>query len=415
MFIDEVKVKLIAGKGGNGLVSYRQEKYVEYGGPWGGNGGRGGSIFFIGDENKSTLLDFKYLSIIKAPAGENGASNNCQGAQGEDTFLKVPLGTIIYNTRTNACLGEILTTGQSLKVAAGGKGGRGNTFFATNKNKCPDFAENGDLGEEIEVRLLLKMIADIGLIGLPSVGKSSIISTITNSKSKVADYPFTTLEPHLGVLNYYNVSISITDLPGLIEGASHGEGLGLEFLKHIERVRAFFHVLDASSEHIKEDYEILRNELGQYNKILLSRREIIVVNKIDLVSSETIKNIKKIFKGQEIIFISILRYENIELIKKIAYQVYNETKKIELDLATQIEEKINFEILKVEIKDNIFYVTGDNLKIQYQRSNLDNEYSLKRFMRIIRSMGIDDILKEKGAVDGDTINIYGFEFQYYLE
>jgi GTP-binding protein len=417
MFIDEVKITLIAGAGGDGTVSYRREAHVENGGPFGGNGGKGGDVYLVGDSNTSTLLDFKYFKEIKADSGVRGGTKNKTGAMGENKYLRVPLGTAVYNQINNEFIGEVTTDGELLLVARGGKGGRGNTSFASNKNKCPDYAEKGDPGETLEARLVLKMVCDIGLIGLPSVGKSSIINTITRSKSKVGDYPFTTLSPNLGVLEVKDKAIIVADLPGLIENASLVEGLGLDFLKHIERSRAFVHVLDATSTDILKDYNTVRLELEKYNKSLILRNELIVVNKIDLVTDKDIKKITKIFKDKDICFISVYAYKNIDtLISKIV-SLYNISKNVN-PISEISHEEVGRELsneLYVTRENNIFVVTGEKLKLYFDRTTLANEYSLNRFINIIKKMGIEEKLVEAGARDGDTVSIYGFEFDFYQD
>jgi GTPase len=282
MFIDEVTVEVFGGKGGNGMASYRREKYVEYGGPWGGNGGHGGSVIFVGDEGKNNLIDLRYQRHIRAKNGENGMSKGMHGKNAEHRYIRVPLGTVVYSENKSFFLGEITEDGQKLVVARGGKGGRGNIAFATAKNSAPDYAENGDPGEIRKLHIELKVIADVGLVGYPSVGKSTLISVVSNARPKIAEYHFTTLQPNLGMVYVGEESFVLADLPGLIEDAHQGHGLGIRFLKHIERCKVFLHVLDITREDPYQDYVKINHELEMYDEALLERPQIVVINKIDM-------------------------------------------------------------------------------------------------------------------------------------
>ena len=267
MFIDEVTVEVFGGRGGNGMASYRREKYVEYGGPWGGNGGNGGSVIFVGDEGKQNLIDLRYQRHIRAKNGVNGMSKGMHGANAEHRYIKVPLGTIVYSEDKSFVLGEITAHGQELVVAKGGKGGRGNMAFATARNSTPSFAENGDPGDIRKLHIELKVLADVGLVGYPSVGKSTIISVVSKARPKIASYPFTTLQPNLGMVYIGDDdSFVLADLPGLIENAHQGHGLGIRFLKHIERCRVFLHVLDITRDDPYDDYLKINEELKQYDE-----------------------------------------------------------------------------------------------------------------------------------------------------
>ncbi|OHE27713.1 MAG: GTPase ObgE, partial [Tenericutes bacterium GWA2_38_26] len=286
MFVDEITVEVYGGRGGNGLAVYRREKYIEYGGPWGGNGGHGGSVIFVGDEGMSTLIDLRYKRHIKAKPGQNGMTKGCHGRGAEDTYVRVPLGTIVYTENKETKIGEITHQGQELVVARGGKGGRGNMALATHRNPAPDYAENGDPGVTRKILVELKVLADVGLVGYPSVGKSTLISVVSNAKPKIAEYPFTTLQPHLGMVTVGEESFVIADLPGLIENAHLGFGLGIRFLKHIERCRIFLHVVDLTRENPYEDYLKINHELEMYNPELLKRPQIVVANKMDMPGND---------------------------------------------------------------------------------------------------------------------------------
>jgi GTP-binding protein len=308
MFIDQVKVHLKAGNGGNGIVSFRREAHVPLGGPFGGDGGKGGDIIFEVDTNKSTLLDLRYNKKIVAENGEQGKNKRMHGADGRDIIIKVPLGTLIKNDDTGALLADLKHVGQRAIVAKGGKGGRGNCHFKSAKNPAPEYAEKGEAGDDINVKIELKLLADVGLVGFPSVGKSSLISVISAAKPKIADYHFTTLTPNLGVVKAEDYSYVVADLPGMIEGASEGIGLGDKFLKHASRCRVVCHVLDMAQvdfRDVVEDYKIIRNELKNYDENLYNKYELIVANKMDLPGSkENLERFKKEYPELEIIQVS---------------------------------------------------------------------------------------------------------------
>lgn len=414
MFVDEVVVEVYGGRGGHGMTSFRREKFIAFGGPSGGNGGNGGNVIFIGDEGKVTLTDFRYQRHIKAPAGENGKSKGMHGANAGNTYVKVPLGTIVYNYDTSEKIGEITFHEEELIVAKGGRGGRGNIAFATNKNKAPRFSENGDKGQTLKIKVDLRVLADVGIIGFPSVGKSTFISVISNAKPKIADYPFTTLAPNLGMVRHYDKDFVVADLPGLIENASEGLGLGLKFLKHIERCRIFLHVVDVTTENPLDSYNIINNELGKYNKDLLNRKQIVVLNKIDAVSEEELENIAKSFKDLEVMSISAATRTGVnELLSRIVEELDNIP-------AITYDEKIHevYELnesddeVYITREDGIFYVTGTNVELYYERTNFGEEEGIARFARQLRTLGVETKLREAGAHDGDTVNVYGYEFDF---
>jgi GTPase len=294
MFIDYAEIEVCAGKGGNGAVTFRREKYVPKGGPSGGNGGRGGNVIIKAYHNLATLLDFRYKKIYKAENGEPGGSWLRDGKDGEDILIKVPVGAIIKNAKTKKIIADLDEDGKEIIIAKGGKGGKGNSNFATPTNQAPRFAEDGKPGEEIKLILELKLIADVGLVGFPNAGKSTLISKISAAKPKIADYPFTTLEPNLGIVNYKDFkSFTVADIPGIIEGAHEGKGLGIKFLRHIERTKILLFLIDITSENYQEQYNILLNELKSHSKILAEKTKIVSLSKADLVTEEEIKKISK--------------------------------------------------------------------------------------------------------------------------
>ncbi|MEW6005337.1 MAG: GTPase ObgE [Stygiobacter sp.] len=318
MFIDYTKIFIKAGDGGNGAVAFRREKYVPKGGPAGGNGGRGGNVIFIADQNLNTLLDFRYKKHYNAENGQPGGSSLKDGRNGKDIYIKVPVGTIIKDAQTEELIFDLDENGKEFVAAKGGKGGKGNANFATPTNQTPRFAENGKPGEEREIILELKLIADVGLVGFPNAGKSTLISTISEAKPKIADYPFTTLEPNLGIVRYKDYkSFTVADIPGIIEGAHQGKGLGLKFLRHIERTKILLIMIDATSETYQKDFETLINELNSFSKVLNSKKKLLAFSKADLLDEEELKKLSKRkikgYKGKIIIFSSATNF-NIPLL-----------------------------------------------------------------------------------------------------
>ena len=341
MFIDIAKIELKAGKGGDGCVSFRREKYEPDGGPYGGDGGDGGSVIFISDEGVRTLMDFRYKKHYFAQNGENGKTKKQYGKKGEDLIVKVPVGTLIKDFETNRVIHDFKIKDDKFIVAKGGRGGKGNARFATSTRQAPRFAQPGTKGEERTIKLELKLIADVGLVGLPNVGKSSLLSVLSDAKPKIANYHFTTLEPNLGVCRVEeNKSFVIADIPGLIEGASEGIGLGFEFLKHVERTRLLVHVLDVSGIEGRdpiEDYNTIYNELKLYNENIKNKKEIIVANKIDLLTSDdNLKRVKEYFKDRTVLEISAVTQKGV---KELKYKIFEELSKIEIDYETMEEEE----------------------------------------------------------------------------
>ena len=319
-FLDQVKIYVKAGNGGSGSASFRREKFVEFGGPDGGDGGKGGSVIFIVDRNLNTLIDFKYQQHFKAEHGQDGKNKKKTGKSGKDLILKVPVGTQIFEEDNNTLIDDLTKTDQKVCVANGGEGGMGNTRFKSSTNRAPRKKTNGNIGESFWIWLQLKVIADIGIVGMPNSGKSSLLSVLTNAKPKIADYPFTTINPNLGIITYNNKEVTLADIPGLIEGAHEGVGLGDKFLKHIERCKNILHLIDITNDNLLENYSKVRKELFKYDNILTKKGEIIVFNKIDMVSNEEINNKIDIFSKKirkKIYTISALKHEGLSTIKKI--------------------------------------------------------------------------------------------------
>ncbi len=427
MFVDQVKISLKAGDGGNGITAYRREKYVPFGGPAGGDGGRGASVVFQVDEGLRTLMDFRYQRHFKAKKGENGQSSNMHGKNAEDLVLKVPPGTIVKDVETEQTLADLVEHGQSAVIAKGGRGGRGNSRFATPKNPAPDFSENGEPGEEIEVTLELKLLADVGLVGFPSVGKSTLLSIVSKAKPKIGAYHFTTIQPNLGVVVTPDQrSFVMADLPGLIEGASEGVGLGHQFLRHVERTKVIVHVIDMSGLEGRdpyEDYTIINQELKAYAQRLEERPQIIVANKMDIPEAydqlEQFK--KKLNQPVKIIPISSYTRENID---QLLYEIANTLDKVkDVDFsATEEDIGVNRVVYKhtpsqdqfkiTRDDDGAYVVSGNAIERMFKMTDFNSDPAVRRFARQMRSMGIDDALRERGAENGDVVRILGGEFEF---
>ncbi len=423
MFIDEVKLEVHGGKGGDGIVAYRRELKVEMGGPFGGSGGKGGSIIFVGDEGLSTLLDLKYMKVLKALPGEKGKNKGMQGANAKNTYVRVPLGTTIYDEDTNQVIADITRNKEEAIVALGGRGGRGNMAFATGINKCPDFCEKGEPGQIRYIRCELKVLADCGLVGFPSVGKSTLLSRLSAAKPKIAAYHFTTLVPQLGMVSVQDGrSFVLADLPGLIEGAHQGAGLGLQFLKHIERCRVIIHVIDMAGSEGRDpynDYLIINKELENYKMNLSKRPQVVVANKMDLPQAK--ENLEKFIAKTNLKVIPISAYNNYNL-DELKYKVADllaETKPFSLFEEDEIAPEVTYEYKEDEPmfyvekdKDGIYNVKGDKLYRIFQMTNFENESSMNRFARQLRSFGVDDELRRLGIKNGDTVRIFDFEFEF---
>lgn len=420
MFVDEVVMDVKAGNGGDGCTSFRREKYVPDGGPNGGNGGKGSSIIFKVDTNLSTLLDLKYMHEIKGKKGANGMGKNMNGKNAEDIIIKVPQGTVVEDVNTGLIIADLTKVGDEAVIATGGRGGRGNYAFKTHNNTAPNFSENGEPGEERRIKVELKLLADVGLVGMPSVGKSTIISKISACKAKIADYHFTTLVPNLGVVKTIDGRVfTVADLPGLIEGASKGEGLGDKFLKHIERTRVIVHVVDMASIEGRdpyEDYKTIRKELEDFDKKLLKKPEIIVANKMDMDSAkENLEEFKKKVDS-EIFEISAIKGEGLdELLVRVAdvldtidkEELY-EDEVFESHILYKFKEEKPFEIIR---EGNAFVIKSEQIEKLFKMTKFTDE-GVRRFSNKLRRMGVDDELKRMGAEEGDIVRILDFEFEY---
>lgn len=423
-FLDEVKVELRAGKGGDGIVSYRRELKVEMGGPYGGNGGRGGSIIFVGDKNLNTLLDLRYKKVILAREGERGMKKGAYGRGAENTYIRVPLGTIVYDDDTQKVIADITRDGQEEIIAKGGRGGRGNMALATRVLKCPDYAEKGEPGEHRYIRCELKVLADCGLVGFPSVGKSTLISAMSNCKPRIASYHFTTLTPNLGMVRVdLDRSFVMADLPGLIEGASQGAGLGFEFLRHIERCKVIVHVIDMAAVEGRnpiEDYKIINNELQTYKMNLSKRPQIVVANKMEMESAQdNLKLFKEAYPDLEVIEVSALNHTNLEELKYKIYNLIQETPSFDLLEDDEKETQVTYEykpedrtIIVKRPSEHYFTVEAKFLEKVIAMTNFDQEQAVTKFLRQLRSWGVDDMLREKGCSDGDTVDVMGYVFDF---
>ena len=422
MFIDEVNLKLIAGKGGDGCTSFLREKYVPLGGPDGGNGGRGGNIIFKADKGLRTLIDLRYKKILKADSGTMGRGRNQTGESAKDTTIIVPIGTTIKDTDTNLIICDLVSDGQECVVAHGGRGGKGNAAFMTNKNKAPYTSELGEPGEERNILCELKLLADVGLVGFPSVGKSSLISVISAAKPKIADYHFTTLVPNLGVVKAGDYSYVVADLPGMIEGSSEGVGLGDKFLRHASRCRVVAHVLDmgeVDGRDVISDYKIIRNEIKKYDENLYNKREIIVANKMDLeVSASNLEKFKKEFPDAEIVEVSAATHNGTkELIFKLK-EILESLPEEEVYEKQEFEDYVLYEFkhekpYKIErVGESKWRVTGPELEKLLKMTRFNSDESALRFASKLKALGVDEELKTLGAKEGDTVQILNQEFEY---
>lgn len=424
MFVDRVKIHVKGGNGGNGAVSFYRAKYITHGGPDGGDGGKGGDVVFIGNESMNTLMDFRYKRSFKAQNGEDGGKLNCFGKSGESVEIRVPVGTVIREAVSNKIMADITKAGERKILIKGGKGGKGNQHFATPTRQAPRYAERGQTAKEYDVILELKLIADVGLIGLPNVGKSTILSMVTNANPKIANYHFTTLAPNLGVVRYQNgEDFVVADIPGLVEGASEGVGLGHEFLRHVERTKVFIHVVDAAAleggDPI-EDIEKINNELKEYNPELLKRPQVIAANKTDIPEAEeNVKRLKEKYEkeGFSVFPISAATNKGLDaLIDKVAQLLkeYPDDIVFEEDYEEYAEIEVDKEPFTIEIFDGNYYVvSGTGVEKMIGYTNIDTEKGFAFFQKYLREKGIIEALEEKGIQEGDTVKIYDLEFDYY--
>lgn len=419
-FIDKAKIKILSGKGGNGAVAWRREKYVDMGGPAGGDGGRGGDIYFIADENMTTLMDFKYQSIYKAESGENGRPKSQHGHGGKDLYIKLPLGTVVKDPVNDKIIADLTDPESTVLVAKGGRGGRGNTRFATSQKRAPQFCEPGEPGIERELELELKLIADVGLLGMPNAGKSTLISVISEAKPKIADYPFTTLVPHLGVVKKPSGDgFVVADIPGLIEGASEGTGLGHEFLRHVERCRFLIHVVDITQENPLDNYEKINTELKKHSKRLGELYQIVALNKIDSVDEELREEYFNLFKeyADDIFLISAATKENLTSFMDFVMRKVDEIPKHEFeigvdeDLAAFDNDDSSYSVYKID--KNTYAVEGGKIIRLANVTDTRNTDQLYRFQNIMAAMNVYQALKEAGIKEGDSVKIGHIEFDYF--
>lgn len=422
-FIDRVKIYVQAGTGGNGTVAFRREAHVPKGGPSGGDGGRGGSVIFVATNSLSTLLDLRYYREYKAQNGEKGHAKKMHGADADDLVIRVPVGTCVYDDDTGNIIADLTKDGQRAGIAKGGRGGRGNARFASSRNPAPKICENGEPGEKFNLRVELKLLADVGLVGFPSVGKSTLLSVVSKARPQIADYHFTTIVPNLGVVQVKDGrSFVMADLPGLIEGASQGKGLGHQFLRHIERCRVIVHIIDMSGSEGRdpyEDYVTINKELGEYEYRLLERPQIIVANKMDGdEAEENLKKFKEKLGDQKVFPIIAPIHEGIDAVLyavadalETAPDFFNQEEEQESVLYTYKEEEKPFTIHN---KGNgVWEVTGKKVERLVQMASFTTDDGFQRFALQIRNMGIDDALREAGCEDGDTVRLYDFEFEFY--
>ncbi len=423
MFIDYTRIKVKAGDGGNGAISFHREKYVDNGGPDGGDGGRGGSVYFRVDKDKNTLIDFRYKKEIVAENGENGAKKNCTGKSAADVYIPVPKGTIIKDIKKDRIIADLSSDNQEFLISKGGKGGKGNQHFVTSIRQAPRFAETGILGEEVELELELKLIADVGLIGFPNVGKSTIISMVSSAKPKIANYHFTTLEPSLGVVvSKSGESFVMADIPGIIEGASDGIGLGITFLRHVERTRLLLHVIDVSGSEDRdpvEDYFAVNLEMQKFSERLCTKKQIVVANKIDVMEegSDNLERLKKTCKrdGIEVIAVSAVTNLNmVDLVEKVA-KTLKDIPAENLIVIDEGYEEISLkddETYSIERTSEGFRVFGKPIERLMRKVNIHDLDSRQYMQRVLINMGVMADLRKQGIKEGDAVDIIGYKLQY---
>jgi obg family GTPase cgtA len=423
MFVDQAKIYIKAGDGGDGAVSFHREKYVAAGGPDGGDGGKGGDIVFVVDDNISNLIDFRYKRKYVAEKGQNGSAKNCSGRNAPDLVVKVPRGTVVREIKSGRILAD-LSTDEPAVIAHGGKGGRGNAHFATSTRQIPKFAKPGFRGDEYEVMLELKLIADVGLVGFPNVGKSTLISVVSAAKPKIANYHFTTLTPVLGVVKIEEgKSFVMADIPGLIEGASEGVGLGHEFLRHVERCRLIVHVIDVSGSEGRdpiEDFKAINHELENFSMELAEAPQIVAANKSDMATPEQVERLRNYVEDQGLLFYEISAATT-KGTKELMYGVWERlsvlppVKQFEAQPLTQEElddKLISKKDFRVTVEDGVYFVEADWLLDILRTANMDDYSSLQYFQNVLRTSGIIDKLEEMGIEEGDTVSIFDFEFEY---
>ena len=424
MFVDYAKITIKSGDGGNGARSFRREKYVAAGGPDGGDGGKGGDIIFRVDPDENTLINFRYNKKYKAENGENGRGSNCYGKSGKDLYIDVPIGTVVKDAKTGKVIADLSKQGEEKVVLKGGRGGKGNSHFATSTRQAPNFSQEGESGTELEVILELKLLADVGLIGYPNVGKSTILSVVTSATPKIADYEFTTIQPNLGVVkNDYGDSFVIADIPGIIEGASSGVGLGIQFLRHIERTRLLLHVIDISGFSGRDpvdDFYKINEELKKYSEKLSQRKQIIVANKSDVMKNEDdyirLEKLAK-EKNMEIYKISAATNKGLNILFNRVSEILKELPKEELYEEVESEKVYtinkNKEDFTITKKDGIYLVEGEAIEKLLKRVNMEDNESLYYFQKSIKNLGVEERLKAMGIKEGDTVKFIIWEFEWY--
>ncbi|MFT8871510.1 MAG: GTPase ObgE [Sporolactobacillus sp.] len=424
MFVDQVKIFVKGGDGGNGMVAFRREKYVPDGGPAGGDGGRGADVVFVVDEGLRTLMDFRYKKHFKGDRGENGRAKNQHGKHAEPLVVRVPVGTVVRDLATEQIIADLTKNGERVVIAAGGRGGRGNCRFATANNPAPYISENGEPGVERDVQLELKLLADVGLVGFPSVGKSTLLAAVTSARPKIAAYHFTTLAPNLGVVAVdEGHSFVIADLPGLIEGASSGAGLGYQFLKHIERTRVIVHVVDMSGSEGRDpfiDYQKINEELKSYQYRLMERPQVIAASKMDLPgAAENLRAFAARFADESLIFpISSVTGAGLKPLLRKVDELLAHTAQFPLEeVAAQKQAIFQFEpegapFTITRDSAGVFHVAGPKVELLFKMTNFHHDEAIRRFARQLRGMGVDDALKAKGVSEGDTVRVMDYEFEY---
>lgn len=422
MFVDELKLKVIAGSGGNGCTSFRREKYIPMGGPDGGNGGRGADIIIKTDKSLKTLIDLRYLKTIKGDKGENGKGSNKYGKGQEPVIIKVPMGTTIYDADTNLVIADLIKEDDQVIVAKGGRGGRGNKSFASHDNPAPKFSENGEPGEERSLRLELKMLADVGLVGMPSVGKSTLLSIISSSKPKIAAYHFTTLSPNLGLVKLKNgKSFVMADLPGLIEGASQGIGLGDEFLKHALRTKILAHIVDMGASEGRnpiDDYKIIRKEIEDYSPKLAKKHEIIIASKMDLENAlDNLELFKQSYPNKEIYPISCMTNSGIEQLLESLANLVEQTKEDDIFAPDEFEDYVLFQYKEekpftITRDEDVWVIHSDKIEKLLKMTKFNEPDGVHRFGRILNKIGVDEELRNLGAHAGDDVQILDFMFTF---
>ncbi|HCC04058.1 MAG TPA: GTPase CgtA [Clostridiales bacterium] len=422
MFTDYTKIIIKSGDGGNGAISFRREKYVAAGGPDGGDGGKGGDVYFVVDKDKNTLIDFRYNKKYKATNGENGSGAKCSGKSGEDIYIGVPIGTVLKDNETGKVIVDLSEPGQKELVLKGGRGGRGNQHFATSTRQVPRFAEDGEPGQEKEVILELKLLADVGLLGFPNVGKSTFLSTVTSARPKIANYQFTTLEPNLGVVKSKDgTSFVIADIPGIIEGASQGVGLGLQFLRHIERTRLLLHLIDVSGSEGRnpvDDFNVINEELKNYSEKLANRKQIIVATKCDVPNKELLEQLENLAKEKNMEFFKISSATG-EGLEKLLDYVSNLLKTLPKEELVEKDERIIYTLeddkegFTITREKNKFIIKGESVERIIRRVNIEDNESLYYLHKKLRELGVEEELKKQGINEGDIVRIANYELEWY--